>query len=60
MHLFRIRLGILTLFVLTFVQDADFARMRQLAWWADFEKELSRILPPASHWQQTTQLQMRV
>jgi hypothetical protein len=45
---------------LTFVQDADFARMRPLAWWADFEKELSRILPPASHWQQTTQLQMRV
>jgi len=42
------------------LQDEDFARMRQQAWWADFERELARILPVAADWRQATQLHMRV
>lgn len=42
------------------LKDDDFARMRQHAWWQDFEKELARILPAATHWQQATQLHLRV
>jgi len=34
--------------------------MHRQSWWADFEKELTRILPAADHWRQATQLHMRV
>jgi hypothetical protein len=53
-------IGFAHVFTRHLAQDDDFAGVRQQSWWADFEKELLRILPAASHWRQATQLHMRV